>query len=312
MKYSMNMVKKLVFAPIFLIVFAILISQLTPFLKSYDFVFSLSLDSLTQIITVVGLISLSGFLFVLLSTFASDWKISIPVGAAAALLPFAFINPALAIVFTVGICISTLLTFLSLNAALKSYLTFSPKAILGPAIRQLSGLLIISFCIIYFFSASKMVVEKGFQIPDSLIDSALKMTPMNLPAEEGAPSLQLPAINQEQLDFLKQNPDLLRQSGLDPKILDTLNQPKSTKSSTNPAQDLIKKTVKDQIQNIIKPYQNFIPAGLALLLFLTLQSLTSVINLLVYPLLWLTFYILEKTGFIRFEVEQRPVKKLVV
>lgn len=308
----MILLKKLAVAPFFLIVFAILIYQLTPFLKSYDFIFSLSLDSLTQFIVVAGLIFLSSFLFVLLSTFASDWKISIPVGAAAAFLPFVFINPSLAMVFTIGIFISMLLTFLSLNTVLKSYLTFSPKAVLGPAIRQLSGLLIISFCIVYFFSTSKMVAEKGFQLPDSLIDTALKMTPMDLSTEQDASSVQLPAISQDQINFLKQNPDLLKQSGLDPKILDTLNQPKSAKSTANPAKDLIKQTVTNQIQGYIKPFQNFIPAGLAIILFFSLQSLVAMINLLIYPLLWLTFYILEKTGFVKFEIEQRPVKKLIV
>ncbi len=103
-------------------------------------------------------------------------------------------------------------------------------------------------------------------MPDSLIDTALKMTPVNVP--------QAP------------------------------NNPIGT--------DLIKQTVKDQVQGFIKPYLNFIPAILAVLLFLTLQSLTSILNLLIYPLLWLTFLILEKTGFTKFEVEMRQVKKLVV
>jgi len=130
--------------------------------------------------------------------------------------------------------------------------------------------------------------------------------------EQNLPATQLPAISQEQIDLLKQNPDLLRQSGLDPKILDTLSQPKAAQTPQSLTQNLVKQTVKDQIQNLIKPYQNFIPAGLTLLLFLTLQSLTSIINLLIYPLLWLAFFILEKTGFVKFETEQRPVKKLVV
>jgi len=308
----MLILKKLILAPLFLIVFALLIYQLTPFLKSYDFIFSLSLDSLIQFAVVAVLISLSSLLFVLLSTFASSWKISILISAAASILPLLFISPSLAIVFTAGILISAMLTYLSLNEALKSYLNFKPEALLGPAIRHLSGLLIISFCLIYFFSTSKMVAEKGFQIPDSLIETALKMTPLDLATEQNSPTPKLPALSQEQIDLLKQNPELLRQSGLDPAILDTLNQPKSSKAPQNLTQDLIKQTVKDQIQTFIKPYINFIPAGLALLLFLTLQALTSFVNLSIYPLLWIIFYILEKTGFVKFETEQRPVKKLVV
>ena len=309
----MLILKKLILAPLFLIVFALLIYQLTPFLKSYDFIFSLSLDSLIQFAVVAVLISLSSLLFVLLSTFASSWKISILISAAASILPLLFISPSLAIVFTAGILISAMLTYLSLNEALKSYLNFKPEALLGPAIRHLSGLLIISFCLIYFFSTSKMVAEKGFQIPDSLIETALKMTPLDLATEQNSPTPKLPALSQEQIDLLKQNPELLRQSGLDPAILDTLNQPQSKAGSPqNLTQDLIKQTVEDQIQSFIKPYVNFVPAGLAILLFLTLQSLTSLINLLIYPLLWIIFYILEKTGFVKFETEQRPVRKMIV
>lgn len=109
-----------------------------------------------------------------------------------------------------------------------------------------------------------MVAQKDFQIPDSLIDTSLKLT-----------------------------------------------QPESN-SQISLVQDTVKQAVKDQLQNLIKPYQSFIPAVLAILLFFTLQGLTSLINLLIYPLLWLTFYILEKVGFITFTVEQRPIKKLVV
>lgn len=308
----MILVKKLIFAPLFFIVFVLFVYQLIPFLKSYDFVFSLSINAFLSLVVLALLISISCLLFVLFATLAQDFKIVLPVAFLSALIPMLFLEPALALVFAVAIFVGFLLTYLSLESSLKSYLTFKPEALLGPATRHLSGLLILSLCVVYFFSTSKIIAEKGFQIPDSLIDTALKMTPMELPTEQGAPPLQLPAISQDQIDLLKQNPDLLRQSGLDPKILDTLSQPKSAKTPQSLTQNLIKQTVKDQIQGFIKPYQNFIPAGLAILLFLTLQSLTSIINLLIYPLLWLTFAILEKTGFVKFEVEQRPVKKLVI
>lgn len=308
----MNMVKKLAFAPLFLIIFALFAYQFVPFLKSYDFVFSLSINTFIGLLILSFLISISCFLFVLFAALASDWKVVLPVSLLSALIPMLFMEPALGLVFTVAIFVSFLLTYLSLDSTLKSYLTFKPATLLGPAIRHLSGLVILTFCLVYFLSAGKMIAEKGFQIPDSLIDTALKMTPMNLTTEQEPAPAQLPALSPNQIDLLKKNPGLLAQSGLDPKILDTLNQSKSAQAPQNLTQDLIKQTVKDQIQNFIKPYQNFIPAGLALLLFLTLQSLTSIINLLIYPLLWLTFFILEKTEFIKFEVEQRSVKKLVV
>src|SRR3990172_10609958 len=118
--------------------------------------------------------------------------------------------------------------------------------------------------------------------------------------------MNLPQIPPEQLDLLKKNPDLLKQYGLDPKLLDTLTAPqKSTAAPANLTNELIKQTVKDQVQNFIKPYLNFIPAGLAILLFFTFHAFISIANLLISPLLWLIFLILEKTGFTKFTVEQR-------
>lgn len=307
----MPIVKKLAFAPLFLIFFALLVYQITPFLSSYDFIFSFSLNNLIQLIIIAALFSASGLLFSVFVTLAADWKLVLPVNLIAASIPMLFMDPALAIVFAVAVFISFLLIFLSLETALKSYLTFKPEVLLGPSIRRLASLLVLAFCLIFFLSTNKIIAQEGFQIPDSLIDTALKMTPLESPAEEDTQVARLPDIAPEQLELLKKNPELLRQSGLDPSILDSLNSPKSSKKPQNFTQDLIKQTVKDQIQNFIKPYINFIPAALAILLFLTLQSLTSILNLLIYPLLWLTFYILEKTGFVKFTVEQRPVKKLV-
>lgn len=305
--------KKLAFAPLFLISFATLIYQLTFLLASYDFIFSLSVSTLIQLIMIAILTSISGLFFSIFVTLAADWRLILGVGISAALMPLLFLDINLAFVFIVGVLVSLLLTYLSLNTALKSYLTFKPEALLGPAIRHLSGLLILAFCLIFFLSTNKIIAQNGFQIPDSLIDTALKMTPLETITEQNSPASQLPTISQEQIELLKQNPELLRQSGLDPSILDTLNQPQSKAGPPqNMTQDLIKQTVKDQIQTLLKPYQNFIPASLAVILFLTLQALTSFVSLLIYPLLWIIFYILEKTGFVKFEVEQRPVKKLVV
>lgn len=75
---------------------------------------------------------------------------------------------------------------------------------------------------------------------------------------------------------------------------------------------LVKEALKDQIQNLIKPYLGLIPAVVAALLFFTLQALTSLVSLLIYPLLWLIFLILEKIGFVKFTTEMREVKKMVV
>ncbi|OGE64809.1 hypothetical protein A3I48_01145 [Candidatus Daviesbacteria bacterium RIFCSPLOWO2_02_FULL_36_7] len=310
----MLILKKLILAPFFAVIFALLIYQLTSFLKSYDFVFSLSLNTFTSLLILSALICLSSFLFVLFVTLSQDLKITLPSSLLFVLVPIVFLDTSLALVLAVAIFVSLLLASLNLDSTLKSYLTFQPGSLLGPAVRHLSGFLILSFCVVYFLSSSKIVAQNGFQIPDSLIDTALKFS---MPATPGNQLEQvqasLPQITPEQLDLLKKNPDLLRQSGLDPKILDSLSNPqKSAQSPANLTNDLIKQTVKDQIQTILKPYLSFIPAILAILLFLTLQSLTSILNLLIYPLLSAAFFLLEKSGFVRYEIEQRPVKKMVV
>ncbi|MDO8640997.1 MAG: hypothetical protein Q7R33_05585, partial [Nitrosarchaeum sp.] len=156
--------------------------------------------------------------------------------------------------------------------------------------------------ITYYLSINKELSQKGFEIPDSLIDSTLKLMP-----QTNLPTAQLPQLPPEQIELLKQNPDLLKQYGVDPKLLDSL--PTQTTNSTN---ELIKPLIKDQLQNIIKPYQNFIAPVLALLFLLTLQSFTAILGLFISPILWLIFLLLEKTNFIHFESEMREVKKMVV
>lgn len=153
-------------------------------------------------------------------------------------------------------------------------------------------------------------MEKGFQIPDSLINTALKFAPQ--PESQENSSSSLPQISPDQLNLLKSNPALLKQSGIDPKILDNIGKTAQNLNPEKIANDLIGQTVKKQMQDLIKPYTNIIPIILAVLLFLTLQSFMAIINLLIYPLLWIKFYILEKTGFIKFTQETRIVKKMFI
>lgn len=267
----MTLVKKLIFAPFFLIIFAILISQLNPLLKSYEFIFSLSLDTFMQLIILTSLLLLSSFLFVLFASLAFDWKIVLPVSLVVSLLPIILINQTLGIILSVGILAALLLTYLGLENTLKNYLTFAPSSLFGPPIRHLSSLLILVISLTYFLSISQVIQQKGFEIPDSLIETSLKLVPQPQPS-----------------------------------VLDTLAPPQ------NLLTDTLKQTIKDQLQNIIKPYLGIIPAILAVLLFLILQSLMSILNLLIYPLLWIIFYILEKTGFTKFTEETRVVKKMII
>ncbi|MBI2020739.1 hypothetical protein HYS94_05020 [Candidatus Daviesbacteria bacterium] len=316
MKYSMIWIKKLSFAPLFLLILALLIFLLKPLFSSTDLIFSLSMSSLIQFILISTLILIVSFLFSLFATLSQDWRLLIPTGLVASIFPLVFFNPGLGLVLSVGIFVSILLTFLTLEGRLKSYLTFEPSSILGPSIRHLSTFLVIIISVTYFFSINQSIQENGFEIPDSLIETALKLTPQSqseLAELDREVKPTPPPLTAEQIELLKQNPQLLQQYGIDPNLLDSLNQqPSDEKESPNTTQQLLKQTLKDQFQKMIDPYLGLIPLFLAGLFFLTLLSITSFLNLLIYPLLWIIFYILEKTRYIRFEIEQRPVKKMVI
>lgn len=261
----MILLKKFIFAPFFLIVLSILIYQLNPFFKSYEFIFSLSFNSLIQLVVLALLILLSSFLFVLFAFFAFDWKIVLAVGLLASLIPMLMVHPSLGLILSVGILAALLLSYLSVESTLKNYLTFNPNSLFGPHIKHLASLLILVIPLTYFLSISQVIQKQGFEIPDSLIETSLKLVPQS---QQAAPQ--------------------------------------------NLITDILKQTLKDQLNNLIKPYLGIIPAILAVLLFLILQSLLSILNLLIYPFLWIIFYILEKTGFVKFTEEQRPVKKMVI
>lgn len=302
--------KKLLFAPFFLAGLLILLSQLSLLFKSYDFIFSLSPNSLIPLVIISTLITLISLLFALFGTFASNLKFTIPIAILSSITPFFFFEPVTAIILGVGILVILLLTSVNLDSTLKNYLSFQPSNILGPSIRHLSTFLILVISLTFFLSTNKMISENGFQIPDSLIDTALKFSPMDVEI----PNLDTPSLSSipaEQIEFLRQNPERLEQFGLDPSVLDSLDQ-ETLKTPQNLTQGLLKQTLKGQMDTLIRPYLSMVPIILAILLFFLLQSFVSLINLLIYPLLWILFFIFEKTGFIKFNTEMRPVRNLVI
>ena len=277
----MILLKKLILAPSFLIIFAILISQLNPLLKSYEFIFSLSLDTFIQLIVLSGLILLSSFSLVLFTALAFDWKIVLPVGLSGSLIPMIFVSQTLGLILSVGFLAVFLIIYLGVENTLKNYLTFEPNSLFGPPIRHLASLLILVVSLTYFLSISQVIQKQGFEIPDSLIESSLKL------------------ISQPQPEKTQNSPQ--------PKLQIPPEQPPGDLLS-----DTVKQAIKDQLQNVLKPYLGIIPAILAVLLFLMLQSLMSILNLMIHPVIWIMFYILEKSGFIKFTEEMREVRKMVV
>lgn len=309
-------IKKLIFAPFFIIAFTTLVWQLPNLFRSYDLILSISLNTLFQLIILSSLILLTSLLFVLFTSLAFDWKLIIPVGLLAAVIPLFSLPSSLGLILAVTVLAALLIIYVTLENTLKTYVNFEPSSLFGPSIRHLSTLLILTICLGYYLSISQKVASEGFQIPDSLIDESLKLIPQQqlaIPQTQQTPTTQ-PSITPEQLELLKKNPDLLKQYGLDPSILDTISIPQNQKNiqPQEVLNETIKQTIRDQLQAVVDPYINFIPASLALLLFFVLLSIISFLNILVYPLLWILFKILETSGFIKFTTEQRPVKKMVV
>lgn len=271
-KYTM-ILKKLIFAPLFLISFALLVLNLNNLFGSYDFIFSFSIESLISLLIICVLLTFSGVFFALFISFSQELIFILPVISLAAIIPLFIIKPPLGIVIIIGTIITLLFTYFILSDGLKKYLTFSPKSIFSPSIKLMAQLLLLTISLSYFLSINQAITKDGFQIPDAILDTALK------------------------------------QAGLDPKILDTLDKPTKGKNIT---QELTKSLVKAQFEQTIKPYTNIIPIILTALLFITLMSLNSLVGFFISPLLWIIFLILEKSGFVKFQEEMRPVKKMVI
>ncbi|MCL4366270.1 hypothetical protein M1437_03520, partial [Patescibacteria group bacterium] len=222
----------------------------------------------------------ASFLFILFASLALSWKIVIPVGIIASVVPMIFLNPIYGLILMVGILASLLLIYVFLETSMESYITFNANALLGPQIKNLYAFLILLISFIVFLSINKSVPSTGFQISESLLTKSQTISTSNS---------QLP-ISNEQIDLLKQknnkrnNPQLLKQFGLDPAILDNL-----TSSQSNMTNQLINQTVIDQIQGFVStlnPYIRFVPAALAALLFLNLLSAIFILNFFLHPLLW--------------------------
>lgn len=319
----MPFIKKLVIAPLFLVLIAILSIQVDPILKDYSLIFSLSEKTILQFGGLVLLIMLTSFTFIVFGSLAQDFKISGSVLLIGALMPLFLINSNYSYIISLGFLLGFSLVGIVLTNKLKSYLSFQPTTLFSSPIKNLTGILIVVISLTYYFSIGEVIKTNGFEIPDSLIESMLPLINSSLNSNQlikGERYLaQTPQLTPENIEFLKKNPELLKQYNIDPKILDSLPSAKSAPSTTGskgvavPLTSLITKDlIKNQLNSLIKPFESFIGLILATLFFSLLMSFNWVISFLVAPLLYLTFLALEKSGFVHFEKEMREVKRMVV
>ncbi len=307
----MPTVKKLAFTIPFLLSLGALYSYLSIFLEDIYLIFSFNPEVLGQMVIFVLLFLIVGLFFAVLSALAQNLKIVLPAAFLGSTLTFIFIPPPISLVIFFGSIISFTLVFFTLSRKLSSYIDFKVSELLIPSVKTLSLFLLMTFSVVFYLSSGAALKKEGFQIPDSVIDPVITMSISNF--TEGQPQAQKSQtqIPPEQLQMLRQNPALLKQYGLDPSVLDELS-PQTSKTPQNPQQALIKNEVKRQINTLIQPQIQFLPVVLTALFFLTLKFGQSILSVLLYPALGLIFWILDKTGFTKYEKEMREVKKLVV
>lgn len=301
----MILLKKFLFAPFFIVSFLGFCFLLKLVLKDTGILLSLEISSLINLIIISGLAFVSSLFFVLFATLTQDWKYTLAIGAIAALAPFIFLPLDLAVILGVLLLVSLSYTYFFLDKKLHSYVTFQPTVLLAPSVKFLASLILIAASVVFYLLNTSEINKNGFQIPESVIDSVVKLTPQ-AQTLEGNSDLEQLSITPEQINILKENPELAKQYGLSENALDALLHPAT--APENP----IKGIIKQQTEQFLAPYANLIPIFLTLLFFLTLHSFLYIFSLLTVPLVWGIFYLLEKTNFVHFELEMREIKKMVV
>lgn len=305
----MLIIKKLIFALPFLLFFALFCLNLSQSLQNINAIFSFNLGELLTTTWLILYLLLALMFFMIFATLSQDWKFVLPVSVLGSLVPLLFISPPNYILI-VGFLVSFLIIWFTFERKLKNYLTFKATSLIIPSIKTLATLIIFISSFVFYFFVVDDLKTNGFKIPDSIIDPVIKMTTGSLPnnnLSDSAPT-QL-SISQDEINLLKQNPDLLKQYGLDPKVLD---QPSAINYEGISQKNLIKATVNSQIQSFINPNLGILAIILAAIFFVSLNFLSSILVLILYPLIPLIFWILEKTGFITYQTEMREVKKLIV
>ncbi len=305
----------------FLLGYVWLMLAVKPLLSDIYLIFSLDLAILVNLIWISVALLITSLGFVLFTSLANDWKLVLPAVVVASIIPALLFALPLSLFISIGSLLTLTILFFSVKKKFANYLTFEPNHLVTPSIKSQATLLILVMSVYFYLQANLEISTKGFQVPDSLINSVLQIASPATPAVQGTSIAELPSLTPEQLQYLKQHPDLVRQSGINPSVLNSVSTTPTTSKATstktnntanNPVNNQLKPLIQAQIQQFIKPFEKFIPAILAILFFFTLQSFVSIGSLLLSPLILLIFWILEKTNFIHFEKEMREVKKLVV
>lgn len=305
---KMMLLKKLIFALPFILTWSAFCFKLATFLQNTSLILEFSKAEFIQTTLLIIFLLLAGSFFIIFATLSSDWKLVLPVAILASLTPLLFIPTSQSVILALGFLISFAATFFLLEKKLKTYLTFKASSLLAPSVDQLVTLILLISSLVFYLSLAGELKQHGFKLPDSLVDLSLNITQNQLPKEQT--QTQSSSLSTEQINVLKQNPALLKQYGLDPKILDTIGT--SPTQTIIPTKEILKPMLEQQVAQFINPNLPLVTIALAILFFFSLKWFASILSLLLHPLLTGIFLILDKIGFTKYETEQREVKKLVV
>lgn len=295
--------KKLIFSLPLLLSLMLFCSYTNYFLQNPLSFLGFNTGALSSIGGLLISLYLVGLFLITFLTLASDFKIILPILLVLSLTPLTIIPFPFNLILVAGLLFSFLIVFLLLHRKLQTYLNFDVFGLLGPHLKRSLTLMTLTVSIALFFALDLDIKNNGFALPDSLLNLSIQTSLGNQLSQEGV-NLSLPA---NELQALKNNPDLLAQYGLDPQILDQFSSDKPITQEV-----LLKGAVENQVQNMLKPYEQFIAPILALLFFTTMNWVSSALSII--PLLFLSFLftILDRVGFTHYEIETRQVKKLIV
>ncbi len=312
----MGPLKKLIFAFPFLISFYLFVFLVAPLLLNPNLIFQLGNWQQVLMVTITLIFSL--IFFGVFGTLAKDFKIVLPILLVGSLASVIFFKSPLNFYLFGGFVVSFLLSFLLLNNNLKEYLDFKASKLMSSPIRLLGTLIILTLSFGYFLQLNSHLQKEGFKLPDELINTAIKIATPPATSEETSQVTQtLNSLSDEQIQTLRQNPEALKQFGIDPKILDSLSKPQESKTTTttkqiSPSQQIIKAAIQSQFNQAIEPYKDYLPPFMALLFFLSFYSIFALLSLFNSLIIGLIFNFLEKSKYVKFEKEMREVKKLMI
>lgn len=315
--------KKLLFAPLFLSFLVILSYLFRVVLNKHLDIFFGAWGGLYEVGLIAIVMILASLTYCLYVTFTQDIKYYLVLAILGSLTAFTFLKPSLAIVAGIGFFVSLSIVYFTLLSNLKTYINFQPVNLLSSPIKTLNTLLLLSLTLVFYFHSNSIIQTQGFKIPEPIIDWAidLSMQDANIPVRGEKYLAQLPTISQDQLDLLKQNPQVLEQFGINPADLDAITPSTQTQSPVQSTlqnipgvnlRDAVKSQINASLDQVIKPYLFAIPMFLAFLFYSLGSFVLWILSIFLSPTILLIFSILEKSGFIRFDKEMREVKKIVI